>query len=52
MFLIRPSIKSEIGPVFCNKSLPFNYNLIKWLVPRLLEFWPNLYTNTPMDSFW
>lgn len=47
-----PSIKSEIGPSFCNKSLPFNYNLIKWLVPQLLEFWPNLYTNTPLESFW
>ena len=47
-----PSIKSEIGPAFCNKTLPFNFNAIKWLLPELLEFWPNLYTNTPLESFW
>jgi len=47
-----PSIKTEIGPAFCNKSLPFNFDSIKWLLPRMLKFWPNLYTNTPLDSFW
>lgn len=47
-----PSIKSEIGPQFCNRSLPFNFDNIKWLLPQLLEYWPNLYTNTPLESFW
>lgn len=47
-----PSIKTEIGPSFCNKTLPFNFNSIKWLLPSLLEFWPNLYTNTALESFW
>jgi len=47
-----PSIKTEIGPAFCNRSLPFNFDSIKWLLPQLLKFWPNLYTNTPLDSFW
>ncbi|RMZ98041.1 ribonuclease Oy [Brachionus plicatilis] len=47
-----PSIKTEIGPQYCNKSLPFDFDRIKWLLPELLEFWPNLYTNTPLESFW
>jgi ribonuclease T2 len=46
-----PSIKSEIGPAFCQK-IPFNFDSIKWLLPNLLEFWPNLYTDTPLSSFW
>jgi len=52
LFCSRPSIKTEIGPQYCNKSLPFNFNTIKPLLPLLLEFWPNLYTNTPLESFW
>jgi ribonuclease T2 len=47
-----PSIKSEIGPQFCNRSMPFDFNTIKWMLPRLIAFWPNLYTNTPLASFW
>jgi ribonuclease T2 len=47
-----PSLRGKIGPESCNRTLPFDYNKIKWLVPELLEFWPNLYTNTAMDSFW
>jgi ribonuclease T2 len=47
-----PSIKSEIGPQFCNKTMPFNFNLVKPILDRLLRFWPNLYTNTPLASFW
>jgi ribonuclease T2 len=47
-----PSKHDAIGPSFCNKSMPFNFNSIKHLLPMLLEFWPNLYTNTPLDSFW
>lgn len=47
-----PSIKTEIGPQYCNKSLPFDFERIKWLLPDLLQFWPNLYTNTPLESFW
>lgn len=46
-----PSIRSHMGPQFCQK-IPFNFNNIKWLLPQLLEFWPNLYTDTPLDSFW
>lgn len=46
-----PSIKTEIGPAFCRK-IPFNSKAIEWLLPQLLEFWPNLYTDTPLDSFW
>jgi hypothetical protein len=47
-----PSKHDAIGPAYCNKSVPFNFNSIKHLLPLLLEFWPNLYTNTPLDSFW
>lgn len=47
-----PSVNSGMSPTFCDESYPFDYNSIKWLVPLLLEFWPNLYTNTPIDSFW
>ena len=47
-----PSIKTEIGPAYCDKTRPFNFKSIEWLLPQLLKFWPNLYTNTPPDSFW
>lgn len=47
-----PSENHKIGPSFCNKTMPFDFNRIKWLLPRLLEFWPNLYTDSPLDSFW
>ncbi|CAF1081389.1 unnamed protein product [Brachionus calyciflorus] len=47
-----PSIKTEIGPSFCNKSVPFDFGTVKWLLPELLQYWPNLYTNTPLESFW
>lgn len=50
-FYSRPSIKTIIGPAFC-KKIPFDFNSIKWLLPELLEYWPNLYTDTSLDSFW
>jgi len=52
-FLIRPSIAGHTdGPFFCDKSLPFNPRKIDWLLGRLEEYWPNLYTDTPLESFW
>jgi ribonuclease I len=47
-----PSQNHKMGPLYCNKTLPFDFNRIKWLLPQLLEFWPNLYTDSPLDSFW
>jgi len=48
-----PSIKAKTdGPFFCNKSLPFDPKKLDWIMPRLEEFWPNLYTDTPFLSFW
>jgi ribonuclease T2 len=32
--------------------LPFSFEQVKYLLPQLLKFWPNLYINTPLDSFW
>lgn len=46
-----PSIYGEIGPLYCQK-IPFDFSTLKWQLPRLLEFWPNLYTDTPEPSFW
>ena len=48
----RPSDFDHMGPMFCNKSMGFDFDKIKWLLPRLNKYWPNLYTNTPTDSFW
>jgi ribonuclease I len=45
-------LKNKIGPENCNASVPFDFNKIKWLLPILLEYWPNLYTDTPLASFW
>lgn len=47
-----PSDFDHMGPMFCNKSMGFDFDKIKWLLPRLNKYWPNLYTNTPTDSFW
>ena len=48
-----PSVAgSHDGPFFCNKSLPFDPRKLDWLLPRLEEYWPNLYTDTPLESFW
>lgn len=47
-----PTIAGTMEPSFCDKSSPFNFDNIKWLLPSLNEFWPNLYANTPIDSFW
>ena len=41
-----------MGPSFCNKSLPFDYEKIKWLENDLNAYWPNLYANTAHESFW
>jgi ribonuclease T2 len=48
-----PSIAGKTnGPFFCDKSLPFNPRKLDWILGRLEEFWPNLYTDTPLESFW
>lgn len=48
-----PSIAGRTdGPFFCNKTLPFNPRKLDWLLSRLEEYWPNLYTDTPLESFW
>ena len=56
LFLIiyydRPSENGRIGPSFCNKSLPFDFSKLKPIEAELLKYWPNLYTDTAMDSFW
>lgn len=39
-------------PTFCDKANEFDFSKIKWLLPRLERYWPNLYNNTPLDSFW
>jgi hypothetical protein len=41
-----------MGPSFCNKDMPFNFEAIKRLESDLNKFWPNLYENTAYDSFW
>lgn len=40
------------GPFYCNKTLPFNPRKLDWILGRLEEYWPNLYTDTPLESFW
>ncbi len=51
--LTRPSIAGRAdGPFFCNKELPFDPRNLDWLLGRLEEYWPNLYTDTPLESFW
>lgn len=48
-----PSIAGRTdGPFFCDKELPFDPRKLDWLLGRLEEFWPNLYTDTPLESFW
>lgn len=39
-------------PSFCNKTDKFRPELIESIVPMLEQYWPNLYSDTPLDSFW
>ena len=52
LIILRPSIRDEMGPTFCNRSLPFDFDSITWILPRMLKYWPNLYTESALDSFW
>lgn len=47
-----PAENNSIGPNFCNASLPFNPNAIQPILGLLLKYWPNLYTDTQIESFW
>lgn len=48
-----PSIAGKKnGPFNCDSSRPFNPRKLDWILGRLEEFWPNLYTDTPLESFW
>lgn len=39
-------------PSFCNKTDKFRPDLIQPIVADLEKYWPNLYTDTPLNSFW
>ncbi|OWF45455.1 Ribonuclease Oy [Mizuhopecten yessoensis] len=40
------------GPTECHISKDFNFTMIKPLVEELQIFWPNIYADTNMSSFW
>ncbi|XP_064621172.1 ribonuclease Oy-like [Lineus longissimus] len=40
------------GPENCNQSYPFNPSEIQDLLPRMKISWPNLFTDSKVDSFW
>lgn len=44
---------SDVGyPSFCNNSWPFNPQSLKTILQALEVKWPNIYANTPENSFW
>ncbi|XP_052284299.1 ribonuclease Oy-like [Dreissena polymorpha] len=47
-----PTQGSEIGPHDCNSSMKFDFSKIASLQKDLLTFWPNLYNDTELESFW
>lgn len=49
---IWPTKTGTRGPVYCNKSWCFDERKILDIKPLLLELWPNMFRDTPLDSFW
>jgi len=47
-----PSEVQSIEPNFCNDSLPFQFDYVKPFYGQMLKYWPNLYLDTKIDSFW
>lgn len=47
-----PSLGDTKGPLECNKSWPFDFSKIASLQSQLMIYWPNLYNDTPLNSFW
>lgn len=47
-----PSLGETKGPTGCNNSWKFDFSQLANLQNQLNIYWPNLYNDTPVDSFW
>ncbi|CAH1791135.1 unnamed protein product [Owenia fusiformis] len=49
---VWPTHTGTLGPNYCNNSWHFDEEKLKPLEPMLKQYWPNLFTDTPMTDFW
>jgi ribonuclease T2 len=49
---IWPTKTGTVGPVNCDKNATWNIDPVDPILSELKEFWPNLESDTPVDSFW
>ncbi|XP_070577132.1 ribonuclease Oy-like [Ptychodera flava] len=47
-----PTKSGTEGPNNCNSSWPFNLSEIKDIQPQMEVYWPNLFTDSKLESFW
>lgn len=47
-----PTSHGSMGPNYCNNSAKFNPDALQPILGRMLKYWPNMYTDTPMNDFW
>jgi len=49
---IWPTQNYTIGPLFCNKSVHFDFNALTPILNELKLHWTNVRANTELDNFW
>jgi len=49
---IWPTKSYTRGPAYCDRSWEFDPEKIQSIKPELMEYWPNVFRDTPFYSFW
>ncbi|XP_052816511.1 ribonuclease Oy-like isoform X2 [Mya arenaria] len=47
-----PTDGTSHGPCKCNSSMKFDFSKIASIKEQLMQYWPNLYNDTKLESFW
>ena len=49
---IWPTKNFTIGPLYCNRSIHFDFDTLKPILDDLELHWTNVRANTELDNFW